>query len=208
MPVKKSPLSVPVYSLTGRASGTLVLPKEIFGKVVNKKLLAQALKVYMTNQKSLLGSTKTRGEVEGSTAKVWRQKGTGRARHGSIRAPIFVGGGITFGPQSRKVRLDLPKKMKKTALLAALSAKAKDKEVVGLTGLEKASGKTKEMINLLKKVNVKSALIITAEQADNVVRAVRNIPGVDVLPVNQINAYEVLRHHQLLVTKEAVGKLK
>ena len=112
---KVSGLSVPVYSLLGKASGTYSLPKEIFGKEVNKKLLAQAMRVYMTNEKSFLGKTKTRGEVEGSSVKIFRQKGTGRARHGSVRAPIFVGGGIVFGPQVRKVRLNMPQKMKRAA---------------------------------------------------------------------------------------------
>lgn len=211
MPVSKSKrtsLSIPVYSLTGRAAGTLALPKEIFGKEVNKQLLAQAVRVYMTNQKIFTASTKGRGEVKGSTAKIYRQKGTGRARHGSIRAPIFVGGGIVFGPKSRKVRLDLPKKMKKAALLSALSAKLVDKGVMGLTGIEKASGKTKELAKLLTKIRVRNALIVSAEKTDNVVRAARNIPGVDVLPVNLINAYEILKHRVLLLTKEAVEKLK
>src|SRR3989344_1873864 len=102
----------------------MALPKEIFGQEVNTKLLAQAMRVYMTNLKKFTASTKTRGEVRGSTAKIYRQKGTGRARHGAITAPIFVGGGIVFGPKPRKVVLDLPKKMKKAALLAALSDKA------------------------------------------------------------------------------------
>ena len=205
---RKDKLSVPVYSLAGRANGTLSLPKEIFGKEVNKKLLAQAIRVYMTNKASLLGQTKSRGEVEGSTAKIWNQKGTGRARHGSIRAPIFVGGGITFGPQSRKVRLALPRAMKRAALIAALSSKAAEKEILGVSGLEKASGKTSEMVKLVKKMNVRNALIVTGERLDNVVRAVGNIQKVDVLPVNLINAYEVLKHHMLLITKDAVEGLK
>ena len=214
MPAKKtvrrktSALSVPLFSLTGRSVGALTLPKEVFGKEVNKKLLAQAIRVYMTNQKIFTASTKTRGEVKGSTAKIYRQKGTGRARHGSIRAPIFVGGGIVFGPKSRKVRLDLPKKMKKAALLCALSAKVADKKIAGLSGLNKATGKTKEMVKILKKVDKgKSVLIVTAEKQENVVRAARNIPGVNVLPADLINAYEVLRHQMLLLTKEAVERL-
>lgn len=206
-------LSIPVFSLAGRKTSTLVLPKEIFGQKVNKQLLAQAIRVYSTNQKSLPGSTKTRGEVEGSTVKIYRQKGTGRARHGAIRAPIFVGGGIVFGPKPRKVRLGLPQKMKKAALISALSAKLADKNIIGLTGIGKASGKTKEMVQLLKQLNSKkskllSALIIIGEKQEMVARAVRNIPGAAVLPANLINAYEVLRHELLLVTKEAVEKLK
>ncbi len=203
-------LSVPVYSLVGRAAGTLSLPKEIFGQKVNKKLLSQAMRVYVTNQKSLTGSTKTRGEVEGSTAKIFRQKGTGRARHGSVRAPIFVGGGIVFGPKPRNVKLSLPQRMKKAAIFSAFAVKLNDKKLTGLSGLEKASGKTKEMIELLNKIAVKenpSCLIVTGEKQDNVVRAVRNIPGVDVVTANLINAYEVLKHDMLLITKEAVDKL-
>lgn len=211
-------LSIPVYSLTGRKTSTLALPKEIFGQKVNKQLLAQAIRVYSTNQKSLPGSTKTRGEVEGSTVKIYRQKGTGRARHGAIRAPIFVGGGIVFGPKPRQVRLNLPQKMKKAALISALSAKLADKSIIGLTGGGKASGKTKEMAQLISSVirrqssdrkqrNI-SILIVIGEKQEMAARAVRNIPGAAVLPANLINAYEVLRHELLLVTKEAVEKLK
>lgn len=207
---RSSGLSVPVYSLAGRASGNLTLPKEIFGQKVNKKLLSQAMRVYMTNQKSLPGSTKTRGEVEGSTAKIFRQKGTGRARHGGIRAPIFVGGGIVFGPKPRKVRLELPQRMKKVALVSALSSKMVDKNIIGLAGIEKASGKTKEIVKLMSSAKTrehKGALIVTGDKIDNAVRAVRNIPGIDILPVNMINAYEILKHDLLLITKEAVEKL-
>ena len=204
---KQTGLSVSVYLLTGRAAGTMSLPKEVFGVKPNKILLAQAVRVYTTNQKIFTASTKTRGEVRGSTAKIFRQKGTGRARHGSIRAPIFVGGGIVFGPKPRKVRLELPKKMKKAALLSALSAKMSDKEIVGVSGLEKATGRTKEIVKFLEKVG-KSALIVTGEKQEMIVRGVRNIPGVDVLPANQINAYEVLRHQFLVISKEALVKLK
>ncbi len=200
--------SIPVYSLAGKEAGSLNLPKEIFGKVVNKKLLSQALRVYLSNKKVHTASTKTRGKVQGSTAKVWRQKGTGRARHGARTAPIFVGGGITFGPQFKDVKLELPKKMKKAALLNALSSKTADQDILGLSGLEKASGKTKEVANLVKSLKLKSTLIITGEKMDNVVRGVKNIPGIDVLPANLINAYEVLRHGKVLVTKEAVEKLE
>lgn len=200
-------LSIPVYSMAGRSSGTMSLPKEIFGQKVNQKLLAQAMRVYMANQKTLPGSTKTRGEVRGSTAKIYRQKGTGRARHGSIRAPIFVGGGIVFGPKPRKHGLDLPQKMKKASLISALSAKVIDKNVMGLQGVEKASGKTKEIAKLAKNLKLKTALIVIAKKQDNLVRAARNIKGVDVLPVDQLNAYEVLRHQFLVLSKDAVEKL-
>lgn len=205
---KSDSLSVPVYSLAGRAVGMLALPKEIFGQKVNKKLLSQAVRVYMTNQKSLPGSTKTRGEVEGSTAKIYRQKGTGRARHGAIRAPVFVGGGITFGPKPRKTKLNLPQKMKKAALISALSSKIEDKNVIGLSGAEKATGKTKEVSGLVKHLKLTTALIVTGDKMDNIARASRNIPGLTILPANQLNAYEVLRHQFLIISKESLEKLK
>lgn len=199
-------LSVSVYSLAGRAAGTLVLPKEVFGAKPNKTLLAQAIRVYTTNQKIHTASTKTRGEVRGSTAKIFRQKGTGRARHGSIRAPIFVGGGVVFGPKPRKVRLSLPKKMKKKALLSALSAKMSEKQIVGVAGLERATGKTKQFNKLTQKIG-KSILIVTGNKQNKMIQATRNIPGLSVLPVNQLNAYEVLKHKILLITKDALESL-
>lgn len=204
---KTNSLSIPVYSLTGKETGQMALPKEYFGQKVNKTLLTQALRVYMTNQKNFTSSSKTRAEVQGTTKKAYSQKGTGRARHGARTAPIFIGGGIVFGPRPRTVRLDLPKKMKKAALIAALSAKAADGKVLAVSGLEKASGKTKEIAQILQKINVKSALLLTGEKMDNVVRAVRNIKKVDVLPVNLTNAFEVIKHHTLMVTKESIEKL-
>lgn len=202
-----SGLSVPVYSLTGRASGNIALPKDVFGAEINQKLLAQAVRVYETARKTQPANTKTRGEVQGSTAKIFRQKGTGRARHGSIRAPIFVGGGIVFGPKPRKVTLDLPKKMRNKALICALSLKAQEKEVIGLSGAEKATGKTKEISNLINKMKVKSALFVTGDKLDNVVRGIRNIQGMSITPANQLNAYEVLKYKSLIVTKDAIEKL-
>lgn len=216
--IKIDSLSVPNFTLAGQKSGTLVLPKEVFAKKINKNLLAQAARVYMANQKKFTASTKTRGEVKGTTAKMYRQKGTGRARHGAATAPIFVGGGIVFGPKPKEVRLDLPKKMKKAALLSALSERVSAGKVYGISGLDSVSGKTKQAAQFLQKIwtgsaqkeqgkEGKSTLIVTGDKMDNVVRAVRNIPNVDVLPVSLMNVYEVLRHEILLVTKDAAKKL-
>lgn len=201
-------LSIPIYSLSGTAAGTLTLPEEIFGAKVNKNLLAQAMRVYLTNKQMLGGNTKTRGEVEGSTAKIFKQKGTGRARHGGIRAPIFVGGGIAFGPKPRKVRLGLPQRMKKVALVSALSSKAEEKQILAISGLEDATGKTKEIVTWLNKFQADNALIVTGQQLENIVKATKNVPSVDISPVNLINAYEILRHNFLILTKDAVEKLK
>jgi len=204
-------LSIPVYSITGAASGSLTLPKEVFGQEVNKGLLAQAVRVYTANQKNYTASTKTRGQVQGSTVKIYRQKCTGRARHGANTAPIFVGGGITFGPKPRKVVLDLPKKMKRAALISALSDKANEKLAIAVDNVEKLTGKTKQVTQFLQKVmdkNTKSALIVTASAEKNLQQAVRNIPNVTVLSANLINIYEVLRHQTLILTKDAVSKLE
>ena len=205
---KKGGLSVALYSLAGKTAGTLDLPKEVFGAEVNQDLLKQALRVYSTNIKSHRAHTKTRGEVRGSTRKIWKQKGTGRARHGAITAPIFVGGGIALGPRVRNVILDLPEKMKKKALISALSQKALDSGVIGVSGLDKASGKTKEMATLIKKVEAKSALIVTGDKSENAKRATGNLKNTQLISAQSLNAYEGLRHQSLLLTKEAVEKLK
>lgn len=212
-PSKGADLSVQAYTISGEEKGILSLPKEIFGGKVNKKLLTHAMRVYTTNGKTLTGSTKTRGQVRGSTVKIYNQKGTGRARHGGIRAPIFVGGGIVFGPTPRRVILDLPRKMKKAALVSALAARALDKNALGLVDAEKFSGKTREVVNFLQKImkdakKPKSTLIVTGAKMDNVLRSVKNIPNVTTLPVNLINAYEVIKHEVLILTQDAIEKLE
>lgn len=210
---KKVPnaFTVPMYTLTGTESGTLELPKEVFGKEVNKQLLAQAIRVYGANKKLFTGSTKTRGEVAGSTVKIFRQKGTGNARHGGKRAPIFVGGGIAMGPRPREGKLELPKKMKRAALLNALSVRALEKQVIGLDGLDKTSGKTSQIAKLLTKVvnqkGDRSTLILIDDKNDKLFRAVRNINGLTALSTDFVNAYEVLKHQTLAITRAAVEKL-
>lgn len=203
---KTSNLSIPVYSLLGKQTGQLQLPKEYFGAKVNRILLTQAARVYMTNQKKFTASTKTRGEVRGTTAKMYSQKGTGRARHGAKTAPVFVGGGIVFGPKPRLTRLALPKKMKKVALISSLSLRLQQKSVIGLSGLEKVSGKTRQIVGLLNKITGEkpNVLIITKDKNEALVRATRNIPGVDVLTVNLLNGYEVIKHQQVAVTKQVI----
>jgi large subunit ribosomal protein L4 len=206
-------LDVPVYSLAGKATGELKLPKEIFGVPVNTALLAQAIRVYTTNQKAHFGNTKTRGEMSYSTKKIYKQKGTGGARHGSKSAPIFVHtGGVALGPKYRKTVLELPKKMKTKALIAALSQKAKDEQVLALDGMDKMVGKTKEVVGFLEGVRGRgkgvSTLIVTGEKNDLAVRAVRNLQKVDILPADLVNTLEVIKHQSLILTKDAVEKLQ
>ena len=200
-------MSIAVYSLLGKETGTLDLPKEIFEGKVNKVLISQALRVYINNEKGHFSSTKTRGEVQGSTRKIYKQKGTGRARHGSIMAPIFVGGGIALGPKSRIVNLDLPKKMKKAALVAALRDKLVSK---GLNGIDMGtvSGKTKEFSGFLKGMSIKKALVIVDAPQEMVTRGMRNLQGLSVMTTSEINVFEIVRHQSIFLTKEAVSKLE
>ena len=210
--LKSGDLSVTLYSLLGKAAGDLSLPKEIFGEKVNKALLTQAMRVYQNNLKSHHSSTKTRGEVQGSTRKIGKQKGGGRARHGSIMAPIFVGGGIALGPKPRSVNLEMPAKMRSKALISALSQRASEQNIVGVSGLEKATGKTKEFAKLVEglgfMVKGKSVLFITGDKAENATRAAKNLTKVSLKSAQNINAYEVISHTNLVLTKDGIESLQ
>jgi large subunit ribosomal protein L4 len=205
--VKKNALSAPVYSLAGQASGSLDLPTEVFGGKINTQLLSQAIRIYQNNQTAHFSHTKTRAEVRGSTKKLGSQKGGGRARHGNIRAPIFVGGGIALGPKSRKVELELPKKMKRQALISALSQKATSGEVLAIDGVEKATGKTKQMIQFIKTLGKANVLFITDTKVDGIHRAVRNIDKASITTADQLNAFEVIKHSTVVLTDKASAAL-
>ncbi|HVA96880.1 MAG TPA: 50S ribosomal protein L4 [Candidatus Acidoferrales bacterium] len=208
---KYATVSVDVVGIDGKVTGKMTLPGEIFGETVNKALLAQAVRVYLANQRQGTVSTKTRGEVEGSTRKIYRQKGTGRARHGSVRAPIFVKGGVVFGPKPRDFSLSLPQKMKQKALFSALSAKVHDKEVTVVDGLNGIQSKTKVFADVLKKLGVagkkQKLLFVTGGDVTAVLRAGRNVPGVSFVPSKQINTYEVLAATRLIVMKDAIEEM-
>lgn len=203
-------LSIDVYDLKGKVVEKLALPKEIFGAKVNSALVAQAVRVYLANQRSGTASTKTRGEVQGSTRKIWRQKGTGRARHGGIRAPIFVKGGIAFGPKPRDFSLDLPKKMRRLALFSVLSQKYKDGHIRVVKGLEKIEPKTKEMVSVMSSLEVNSKnkkVLLVIPQTENhiqVVKAARNITGVEFIQASQLNTYQTLENKIVLFMRDAL----
>lgn len=205
-PKKSGGLSVPMYSFNGQVAGNFDLPAEIFGAKVNVALLSQALRVYLNNLKAHWGNTKTRGEVQGSTHKIYKQKGTGGARHGSKRAPIFVHGGIAMGPKYRKVTLDLPQKMRRAALISALSQKAADNRVM-VVDLSKSTGKTKEMAALVKALNLKSVLLVDGEMGVSA-RGAQNLAKFNVVTANNLSAYDAIKHHSLLLTQAAVTKLQ
>jgi len=208
-------LSAPLYDAKGAKHGTFALPKEIFGAKINQPLMAQAVRVYLANQRQGNANTKTRGEVTLTTAKWYRQKGTGRARHGAKSAPIFVGGGVAHGPRMRDYSLTLPQKMRKAALASALSLKASSGEIKVLSGLGKTPPKTKIMAQLFSKMTddkkqKERTLLIASEtpkNLENVYRAGRNIKNVEITAVKLLNTYEVLKHKNLLFMKEAVEVL-
>lgn len=204
----KNELTALTYSLKGEEVGSLDLPKEVFGGKINKTLLDQALRVYINNTKAHWSHTKTRSEVKGSTRKIRVQKGTGGARHGSVRAPIFVGGGVALGPKFRKVELELPKKMKRAALISALSLKAKEGKVIALEGLDKVTGKTKQMQELVDKLAKNKVLVVLDSRHEKIFRAVRNLPNMGALAADQLNVFEVIAHQTIAFTKEAVESIE
>lgn len=205
-------LTLDVHGVDGKVSGKITLPEAIFGEKPNKQLLTQAVRVYMANQRQGNASTKTRGEVEGSTRKIYRQKGTGKARHGGIRAPIFVKGGIVHGPKPRDYGMTMPKKMKRKALYCALSGKLADGTITILSGLEKIEPKTKLFIDVLNKLGLnddkKKILLVTADELVSVKRSANNVPGVIVNIAPRLNAYEVLNTKRIVFLQDAIAALQ
>jgi large subunit ribosomal protein L4 len=213
--VKENGLKLDVFDIKGKVVESISLPKEIFGVKINNQLMAQAVRVFLANQRRGTVKTKSRGEVNKTTKKVYKQKGTGRARHGAMSAPIYVGGGVAFGPRPRDYSLSLPQKMKKAALFSALSAKLKDGEIKVLTGLEKIEPKTKLMAKVIKNLNFESKskmgnklLLITADGADNIRQAGRNIKGLSILDAKQINTYEILDNRGIILMKGSLEVIK
>jgi large subunit ribosomal protein L4 len=192
----------------GKAAGSIALPKEMFGVKPNSQLIAQAVRVYLANQRVGHAATKTRGMVEGSTRKIYKQKGTGRARHGAIRAPIFVGGGIVFGPQPRDFSLKFPQKMKRAALASALSSQFSAGNIIVVSGLTDLKPKTKLMAKALTAVGrTKNTLLVISKNAEAVSRSARNIQGIDIIPVSDMHTYGVMTHGKIVFMKEALKSL-
>ncbi|MBI3620514.1 50S ribosomal protein L4 [Candidatus Roizmanbacteria bacterium] len=198
-----------MYDLKGKTVDEKELTKDIFGQKENPALLAQYVRVYLTNQRQGTASTKTRGEVTGSTRKIYRQKGTGKARHGDIKAPIFVGGGIVGGPKPHDFSLKLNKKQRKLALFCALSLKYKQKTVVGLKNSAlKMLPKTQDAADFLKIMNwkEKKVLVLLPQiEKSNFVLAFRNIPGIELCDAASINPYAVLHADQIVFLEEALA---
>ena len=203
-------ISAPTVNIKGTDAEKTVLPKDVFEKKVKPVILAQAVRVWLSNQRAANAKTKTRTEVSKTTAKMYKQKGTGRARHGSYSAPIFVGGGVAHGPTgTQNYKLRMPEKMKKLAMAGALSVKAAEKKILILAGADKASGKTKEAEKIFKKLDFqgKRVLVVATNKQTSLIRAVKNLERVNVISAPSLNTYFVLGAKQLVITVEAVEEL-
>jgi len=200
---------VDVYNVDGEVVGEVELSDALFGAEVNEALMHQAVTAYLAAQRRGTASTKGRSEVRGGGRKPWRQKGTGLARAGSIRSPIWRGGGITFGPKPRDYTQALPKRMRRKALSSALSAKVRDGSLLVLDTIRLEEPKTKKVVSILEKLNVKgSALIVTPETDRTLVLSARNIPGVETRRAEDLNVYDLLGHAKVLMTRDAVARVE
>lgn len=195
---------VAVLNIKGEQVGEIELSDAVFGAPINVPVMHEAVLSYLASQRQGTHSTKKRGEVRGGGIKPWRQKGTGRARQGSIRAPQWIKGGIVFGPKPRDYSYDLPKKVKRLALKSALSSKVRDNEIVVLDDFKVDEPKTKKVVELLKNLNVKNALIVIPADENNIVLSARNIPGVKAIYANSLNVYDILKYDKFIITKDAV----
>ncbi len=202
--------SFKVYNQEGKEIAEIKLNEAVFGLPWNADLVHQAVRVAFANQRPVLASTQDRSEVRGGGRKPWKQKGTGRARHGSIRSPLWKGGGVTFGPTSeRNFKLKINKKMAQKAFLTALSAKARDNEILILDDLKLSAPKTKEMTKVMSKFpQVKSGLLIMSGINENVKRAAGNLQNLEIINISNLNTLDVLKYQYLILTKSGVEYLE
>ncbi len=200
--------NVALYNMDGKEVGTIELNDKVFGAEVNKTAIYEVVKNYLANQRQGTQSTKTRSEVSGGGIKPWRQKGTGRARQGSIRATQWIHGGIALGPKPRDYRYSINKKLKQVALKSALSSKVENGEIVVIDSLKVDAIKTKTVVNLLGNVGARKALIVTSDVDEKVYKSARNIEGVQTSYIGALNVYEILNHDKLVIAQDAVKKLE
>ncbi|TCS80014.1 50S ribosomal protein L4 [Pectinatus cerevisiiphilus] len=201
--------TVEVFNMTGQKVGDVQLAENVFGVEINEGLVHQAVVMQLAAQRLGTHATKTRGFVRGGGRKPWRQKGTGRARSGSTRSPIWVGGGTIFGPHPRSYAFSMPRKQRRLAIKCALTDKVNGKNIVVLENLDFAAPKTKDVVKLLKDFSVDGkALFITADFAENVEKSSRNIPGVKAINSSGLNVYDILNHNKLFITKDAVTRVE
>ncbi len=199
---------VDLLNMEGKKVGDIELLDSIFGVEVNEYAMHDVVLNYLANQRQGTQSTKTRSEVSGGGKKPWKQKGTGRARQGSIRAPQWIHGGIALGPKPRSYKYTLNKKVRRLALLSALTNKVQENNIVVLDELNFDEIKTKNMANVLNNVKAENALVVIEDRNTNVQFSARNIENVKTSVVNTINTYDVLKYEKLVITKAAVKKLE
>lgn len=199
-----------LLNIKGEKIEKVEIPEEVFGAKINKSLVAQAVRVFLANQRQGNASTKNRTEVQGSSKKIYRQKGTGRARQGTIRAPHRVGGGIAFGPRPRDFSLKMNGKMKTSALRSVFSDKFNEKKVYFVSGLEKIKGKTKEIVEFLNNLKFpkRKILFVLPERTINLERSLKNLEKIDYATANLVNVYQAIESDYIVVLKEAIEKLK
>jgi large subunit ribosomal protein L4 len=201
--------TITMLNMAGAEAGTIELKDEIFGIEPNENAVHDVVKNYLANQRQGTQSAKTRGEVRGGGRKPFRQKGTGRHRQGSSTDPSQIGGGVVFAPKPRDYRYSVNKKVKRLAMLSALSAKAQDGEMIVLDELKFEAPKTKEMVATLANIKAgRKPLIITAAKDENVVRSAANIPGVRTALVGAMNVYDIINHTNFIATKDAIAKIE
>lgn len=200
-----------LYLLSGQKSGQISLPGQIFAAKTNSTLVAQAVRVYLANQRKARPKTKARSEVSGSRRKIWRQKGTGRARHGDRYAPIFVGGGVAHGPTGQENhQLKLSQKMRRQALFSALTSKFRSEQIIIIKGLAKIEPQTKKMSELLQKIapRSKKILLVLPQKVENVLRAAGNLKNTQTAQAKLLNTYRVLNGGQLIFMVESLPVLE
>ncbi len=198
-----------VVNMSGENVGEIELNSEIFGVEVNKYVLHDVVKNYLANQRQGTQSARTRSEVRGGGRKPFRQKGTGRARQGTIRAPHYVGGGVAFAPKPRSYSYKLPKRVKRLAMFSALSAKVEAGEVIVLDELMMDMPKTKEMVKMLANIKAEGkSLIVLPEVNKNVIYSSNNIPGVKTTFVGQMNVYDILNHDYFVTTRKTIEAIE
>ena len=200
--------NVSVLNMEGKEVGSMELNDAVFGVEINEHLVHQAVVLQLANNRQGTQKAKTRSEVSGGGRKPWRQKGTGHARQGSIRAAQWTGGGIVFAPTPRDYEVKMNKKERRAALKSALTSKVQDNKLVVVDSLALAEAKTKEMQKVLTNLKAEKALIVTAGDDQNVVLSARNIADVQTATVNTINVYDVMKHSTVVVTKDAVASIE
>ena len=200
--------NVTVFNMEGNEVGTMELNDAVFGVEINEHLVHLAVVRQLANKRQGTQKAKTRSEVSGGGRKPWRQKGTGHARQGSIRAPQWTGGGVVFAPVPRDYEVKMNKKERRAALKSALTSKVQDNKLVVVDSLALAEVKTKEMQKVLTNLKAEKALIVTAGDDQNVVLSARNIADVQTATVNTINVYDVMKHSTVVVTKDAVASIE